>query len=248
MLIDYGEILKTSGFSNQELSNRLGISIAKVELIENKQFYPNGSLAQKIIQFPKQKINLTPPVVADDFQFGQPIKLRRVIFSIIFIIFVSLLFTGFGYQPFWVFLLVLLIGLFVTLPSCFNDYWLINRDGLKINAFSSSSTTKLTQLLHIIPLTQRTISYQDIDHINIIYRTRPRTGPFDINPDILQLICTLKNNQELSIDLNVSLEKNLLTLIRVFTYQGVDVYDQQRVLLTLTKKENLFQKFNPKFS
>lgn len=30
MLIDYGEILKTSGFSNQELSNRLGISIAKV--------------------------------------------------------------------------------------------------------------------------------------------------------------------------------------------------------------------------
>ena len=95
MLIDYGEILKTSGFSNQELSNRLGISIAKVELIENKQFYPNESLAQKIIRFSKQKTSLTPPITTNDIQFGQPIKLRRVIFSIIFIIFVSLLFTGF---------------------------------------------------------------------------------------------------------------------------------------------------------
>ncbi|CAJ1203275.1 hypothetical protein CPEBRM1_ABPJDJAI_02463 [Companilactobacillus paralimentarius] len=248
MLIDYGEILKTSGFSNQELSNRLGISIAKVELIENKQFYPNESLAQKIIRFSKQKTSLTPPITTNDIQFGQPIKLTRVIFSIILIVFISLLFTGFGYQPFWVFLLVLLIGLFVTLPSCFNDYWLINKNSLKINEFSSSGATKLAQLLHIIPITQRTISYQDINHINIIYRTRPRTSPFDINPDIFQLVCTLKNNQELSIDLNVSFEENLLNLITIFTYQGVDVYDQQKILLALTKKENLFQKFNPKFS
>lgn len=248
MLIDFSEILKTSGFSNQEISNRLDISIAKVELIKSKQLYPNKALAQKIIQFSKQKVSLTPPVVADDFQFGQPIKLKRVIFSIILIIFVSLLFTGFGYQPFWVFLLVLLIGLFVTLPSCFNDYWVINRNGLKINTFSSSGTTKLAQLLHIIPITQRTIPYQDIDHINIIYRTIPRTSPFDINPDIFQLVCTLKNNRELSIDLNVSFEENLLNLVTIFTYQGVDVYDQQKILLALTKKENLFQKFNPKFS
>lgn len=248
MLIDYGEILKTSGFSNQELSNRLGISTAKVELIKRKQLYPNKALAQKIIRFSKQKTSLTPPITTNDIQFGQPIKLTRVIFSIILIVFISLLFTGFGYQPFWIFLLVLLIGLFVTLPSCFNDYWLINKNSLKINEFSSSGATKLAQLLHIIPITQRTISYQDINHINIIYRTRPRTSPFDINPDIFQLVCTLKNNQELSIDLNVSFEENLLNLITIFTYQGVDVYDQQKILLALTKKENLFQKFNPKFS
>lgn len=51
MLIDYGEILKTSGFSNQELSNRLGISIAKVELIENKQFYLMNPWLKKLSNF-----------------------------------------------------------------------------------------------------------------------------------------------------------------------------------------------------
>lgn len=248
MLIDFSEILKTSNLSDQELSNHLDIPVDQIELIKNQQLYPHQDLTRKIVQLSKQKFNSTQSTLKSDFYFGQPIKLSRVITSIIFIIFISLLFTGFGYQPFWVFLLVLSIGLLITLPSCFNNYWLIGKNGIKIIEFSTFGITKLAQLLHLTAISQKEISYQEIDHINISYQKRIRNSPFDINPDIFQLVCTLKNSQRLSIDINASLERNLPDLVIELNYQGIDVYDPEKVLLALVQKENLFQKFNPTYS
>ncbi|WP_334351702.1 hypothetical protein [Companilactobacillus sp. HBUAS56257] len=245
MLVDVSNILTNS--SDQDIAKQLGISATEIELIKNKQLYPPRTLTKKIIQLAKQPITVTQPALEKNFQFGQTIKLRRVIISIIFIIFVSLLFTGFGYQPFWIFLLVVLIGLFVTLPSCFNDYWLINEKNIKAIEFNNLGIIKLAQLLHLAPMPQRVISYSEIDHINIFYHKRIRTSPFDINPDVFQLTCTLKNNQELTINVNAKLEEELIDLVDELNYQNIAVYDQQKIILALSKSKNLFQNFNPTY-
>ncbi|WP_230318831.1 hypothetical protein [Lactobacillus crispatus] len=54
---------------------------------------------------------------------GTPVKLSHVLIGIIVVIFLSLFLTGFSYQPWWLFLIVLILGVFVTLPTCFSSYW-----------------------------------------------------------------------------------------------------------------------------
>ena len=56
-------------------------------------------------------------------------------------------FTGFGYQPFWIFLIIFSIGIFVVLPTIFNDYWVIESDGISIKKYSNNDLRKLIDLL-----------------------------------------------------------------------------------------------------
>lgn len=57
---------------------------------------------------------------------GTPIKLSHVLIGMIVVIFLSLFLTEFGYQPWWLFLIVLILGVFLTLPACFSPYWQID--------------------------------------------------------------------------------------------------------------------------
>lgn len=54
---------------------------------------------------------------------GTPVKLSHVLIGMIVVVLLSLFLTGFGYQAWWLFLIVLILGVFVTLPTCFNPYW-----------------------------------------------------------------------------------------------------------------------------
>ena len=63
---------------------------------------------------------------------GTPVKLSHVLIGIIVVIFLSLFLTGFGYQPWWLFLIVLILGVFVTLPTCFSSYWQIDSKNIKM--------------------------------------------------------------------------------------------------------------------
>ena len=50
---------------------------------------------------------------------GTPVKLSHVLIGMIVVVLLSLFLTGFGYQAWWLFLIVLILGVFVTLPTCF---------------------------------------------------------------------------------------------------------------------------------
>lgn len=50
---------------------------------------------------------------------GTPVKLSHVLIGIIVVIFLSLFLTGFGYQPWWLFLIVLILGVFVNFTDLF---------------------------------------------------------------------------------------------------------------------------------
>ena len=73
---------------------------------------------------------------------GNPVKLSHVLIGIIVVIFLSLFLTGFGYQPWWLFLIVLILGVFVTLPTCFSSYWQIDSKNITSITYDSNDARK----------------------------------------------------------------------------------------------------------
>lgn len=59
---------------------------------------------------------------ANEIIIGKPVKISHVLIGATTIVILSLFVTGFGYLPWWVFLIVLILGIFITLPTCFNSY------------------------------------------------------------------------------------------------------------------------------
>ena len=55
---------------------------------------------------------------ANEIVIGKPVKISHVLIGAAAIVILSLFVTGFGYLPWWVFLIVLILGIFITLPTC----------------------------------------------------------------------------------------------------------------------------------
>ena len=68
---------------------------------------------------------------------GHKVNILHVILGLVLVILVSLFMTGFGYQPWWVLGLIILVGIFITLPTCFSGYWQINKNGITVVSYSS---------------------------------------------------------------------------------------------------------------
>ncbi len=80
---------------------------------------------------------------ANEIVIGKPVKINHVLIGAAAIVILSLFVTGFGYLPWWVFLIVLILGIFITLPTCFNSYWRINEEEVKITSYSNNDAVKL---------------------------------------------------------------------------------------------------------
>ena len=78
---------------------------------------------------------------------GKPVKISHVLLGVILVVLLSLFVTGFGYLPWWIFLIVLILGIFITLPTCFSSYWSIDKKRIKIITYSDKDIIKLMQLL-----------------------------------------------------------------------------------------------------
>lgn len=175
---------------------------------------------------------------------GNKVSLKKVIVAVIIIIFVSALLTGFGYQPFWLFLIVMLIGLIFTLPAFFSSYWMIQADKMTIVSFSNNNLLKWAQLLKLKDKQITEVHYSSIKSAQIEYRKKQRFGPFDINNDCLQINFKLKDGQSFSLPIEPDLTTNLGAFSNLLITAGVDVEDRQNVIKILKNGQNLFEHFN----
>jgi len=177
-------------------------------------------------------------------QVGNKVTWKRVIGTSIAVILVSALFTGFGYQPFWLFLVVLILGFTVTLPACFNSYWIIYEDNLKMVNFSKNNLTKMVQLFGLVSMNIEEVNYSEIKTANIEYRKRQRISPFDIGPDCLEINFKLKNGKAVLLPIEPELIKYLAKFKQLLEQSGVKVIDSQHVLSILKSGDSLFEHFN----
>ncbi|RMC58843.1 hypothetical protein [Lactobacillus sp. ESL0259] len=174
---------------------------------------------------------------------GHKVNILHVILGLVLVILVSLFMTGFGYQPWWVLGLIILVGIFITLPTCFSGYWQINKNGITVLSYSSNDVMKLMQLLHIKKSYTKSYLFENITKAEITYRKKVRISPIDFNPDFFKLNLTV-NNKVIQLELGNIHAKDLVEIVAIFNTHGVAVYDRQQIVWLLKENKNLFNHFH----
>ena len=147
---------------------------------------------------------------------GTPVKLSHVLIGIIVVIFLSLFLTGFGYQPWWLFLIVLILGVFVTLPTCFSSYWQIDSKNITSITYDSNDALKLLQLLGLRKKDKQIINLSEIKNASVVYLKNLRLSPIDFDLDYLDLILYLNKGTKVTLSLG-SIEYHKLDSILTLT-------------------------------
>ncbi|WP_294880201.1 hypothetical protein [uncultured Lactobacillus sp.] len=174
---------------------------------------------------------------------GHKVNILHVILGLVLVILVSLFMTGFGYQPWWVLGLIILVGIFITLPTCFSGYWQINKNGITVLSYSSNDVMKLMQLLHIKKIYTKSYLFENITNAEITYRKKVRISPIDFNPDFFKLNLTV-NNKVIQLELGNIQAKDLVEIVAIFNTHGIAVYDRQQIIGLLKENKNLFNHFH----
>lgn len=199
------------------------------EMIAGRQLYPANNSGFS---------NLDKSVTV-----GHKVNILHVILGLVLVILVSLFMTGFGYQPWWVLGLIILVGIFITLPTCFSGYWQINKNGITVLSYSSNDVMKLMQLLHIKKIYTKSYLFENITNAEITYRKKVRISPIDFNPDFFKLNLTV-NNKVIQLELGNIQAKDLVEIVAIFNTHGVAVYDRQQIVGLLEENKSLFNHFH----
>ena len=182
----------------------------------------------------------------NEIVIGKPVKISHVLIGAAAIVILSLFVTGFGYLPWWVFLIVLILGIFITLPTCFNSYWRINKKEVKITSYSNNDAVKLMQLLGLHQKDEQVIKLANVESAKIIYKKNVRISPVDFNPDYLNLYLDTKDGQKYTLSLgNIDYQK-LATIIQFLKDNQIELIDKQGIVQLLRENKNLFTHFHNK--
>lgn len=183
---------------------------------------------------------------ANEIVIGKPVKISHVLIGAAAIVILSLFVTGFGYLPWWVFLIVLILGIFITLPTCFNSYWRINKEEVKTTSYSNNDAIKLMQLLSLHKKDEQVIKLANIENTEIIYKKNIRISPVDFNPDYLNLYLKTKDGNSCTLPLrNIDYQK-LDTIIQFLKENQIELIDKQGIVQLLRENKNLFTHFHNK--
>lgn len=153
----------------------------------------------------------------------------------------NLIFTGFGYQPWWLFAIILVWGILMVVPLAFKDYWVIERDGICVTRFSPNPVKKWQQLVFGQPHEQMT--YAEIHIATLYYHAKEPTSPFDFWRDTLTLQIEADTRQ-LELPIEISSGRFLPQLMSFLSRQHVQVNDPQHVIEALLLKGNLYETFH----
>ena len=207
----------------------MNIMKSNEEMIAGQQLYPANNSGFS---------NLDKSVTV-----GHKVNIMHVILGLVLVILVSLFMTGFGYQPWWVLGFIILVGIFITLPTCFSGYWQINKNGITVLSYSSNDVMKLMQLLHIKKIYTKLYLFENITKAEITYRKKVRISPIDFNPDFFKLNLTV-NNESIQLELGNIQAKDLVEIVAILNNHGVAVYDRQQIVGLLKENKNLFNHFH----
>jgi len=177
------------------------------------------------------------------FIMGKKTSAYRIIVFLIIWLFVSLFFTGFGYQPLVVLIIIYLIGILFILPTIIDDYWILEKKGISIQKYPSSSLKKLKKIGQFLKSDKGIlfIPYSDIKMFELIYTKKIRFSPFDINPD--NFFIRVTNFEEDNYNLQVSPDfiQYLPQIISYLEKKDILILDNSNIAEAIIKRENLFE-------
>lgn len=234
-------------FTQEQLAEKLNVSRQAISKWENNICIPDidnliklsdlydislDELIRGAVYFPKP------------FTVGKKVDKKTLIFGIIFCIFTSLLFTGFGTQPLWIFLLILSIEILLVLPICFSETWTISRKGIYFQEFSNS-LDKLVYLLYILIgkkyMVNKLIHYNDINTIDFIYKKRIRISPLDFSADSIYIDINLKDGDSIKLELYNNIISYIPQVMSYFEKKGIKVHDENNISKAVIEHKCLYE-------
>ncbi|ETY73602.1 XRE family transcriptional regulator [Lactiplantibacillus fabifermentans T30PCM01] len=96
-------------------------------------------------------------------RIGQKLSTVKVVSIATLLIFMDLFMTGFGYQPTYVFVILLFLTTFVTFPAFFFEYWKITDSKIEKVYYSNNFIIKTVQILVPTLREKKDIQFSDID-------------------------------------------------------------------------------------
>jgi len=234
--------------TQEDIANSLFVSVQDVSKWENGKAVP--SIDNLISLSDMYNISIDQLVQGSPFfkkplQVGRKFNWKKCLTFMVIWLFISLLFTGFGYQPLWIFVIVFLLGPFIVLPATVDDYWIITNNSIIAKNYSTNDLNKLIEIFTGNPQTT-TIKYQQIKQIEILYINRKRTSPFDINPDQFYLnVNTSTANFKLDLNsasaLNSTSNDFLPKFVSFLERKNVSIVDEKHIINCIIQGKSLFE-------
>ncbi|MCR1914203.1 hypothetical protein CWE03_01080 [Lactobacillus johnsonii] len=184
----------------------------------------------------------------NEVMIGKPVKISHVLLGVILVVLLSLFVTGFGYLPWWIFLIVLILGIFITLPTCFSSYWSIDKKRIKIITYSDKDIIKLMQLLGLKKKYTQIIDLNQIKTAEIRYTKNVRMSPVDFNPDYLTLYLQDEKNKAYSLSLGKISYQQIELILQFLKENQIEIIDKQGIVSLLKNNIDLFTHFHKKWT
>ncbi len=134
------------------------------------------------------------PFFKKPFVVGAKYNVRKGVTFLLAWTFISLLLTGFGYQPLGLFLFVFLFGIVQVFPTVFTDYWVIENKGIRKKEYAKNNGLKCLQLLRN-QQAEIFINYADIYSVELVYEVRERVSLVDFQRDPFFLVVKTKKTR-----------------------------------------------------
>ncbi|KRO28367.1 helix-turn-helix domain-containing protein [Lactiplantibacillus fabifermentans] len=176
-------------------------------------------------------------------RIGQKLSTVKVVSIATLLIFMDLFMTGFGYQPTYVFVILLFLTTFVTFPAFFFEYWKITDSKIEKVYYSNNFIIKTVQILVPTLREKKDIQFSDIDTITIHYTLKKRVSPFDFWPDYFVPVVENGDSKE-NINIDYHLYESLYDTMLFLGSRNVKISDPQLILKVINNKENLRNHFH----
>lgn len=236
---------KKNHYTQEQVAKKLFVSTQAVSKWETGQSVPsidNLLALSDLYDISLDQLVQGSPFFKKPYVVGSKYSIKKGLLFLVVLFVFSSLFTGFGYPSFWLAVLIFLFDFVLIFPIAFNDYWIIERDGLRIKNYSTNSLIKLRELL-LNNQDTSLIPYSEILAITLTYRTKTRSSPFDIGPDSYYLLIATEQ-KSYKLCLPTKTKEFLPQFVAYLTRKGVPVKDPANIIQLLIADEDLFSHFN----
>lgn len=233
------------GYTQEQIANKLYISTQAVSKWEKGQSIPsieNLLSLSDIYDISVDELIQGSPFFRKPYLVGNKYSLKKGILFFCIWFFTCLFLTGFGYQPFWLFLLIFILGILLLFPTIFKDYWIIENNDIIISNFSKRTFKKIPQLLNHTNNNLK-IDYSDISLVKIVYISKTRISPFDFGSDSFYLVIKTQE-REYFLNLNISTKQFLPQFVSFLKRKGICVIDENNIIELLISDTSLYDYFN----
>lgn len=249
-------LLKTIRIKNnltqEQLSEKLFVSHQTISKWENGINVPsidNLLMLSDVYNISLDELLRGSSYFRKPFLVGKKVSLLRIVFIGITWLLISLFFTGFGYQPIWLFLLVFLLGGINTICVVIDDYWIITDKGISIFKYPKPYLKKLKVIFQMLikkETNQQFVSYKNIEVLEIVYTKKNRMSPFDFNPDYFYIRLTTTSMNKVDLQITTKFIEYLPQAISYIEKRKISVSDKDELIPVIVAGKNLFAHMNDK--